>query len=236
VRREAGSVGREARGYCPAVSETEGRDLAVIENCQIPANSLPAARGYGDTRRPKASCRENSSKSTFSYRTPVQQVGCVAKTHRDAERCVIASSTHPTGSRPTPAGARPGSTPRLNQGGPPCSSPGLATGPLAGVGGGLGPFSGCVNSAFLNISQHFTGHLFRLWISGSTRCQYFRPRSDRFWLLEQRVSRTFLDFSRPQLSGHGYPGDAPTVGDWETVGRRGRAGQETLSEPAQQIR
>jgi len=26
-----------------------------------------------------------------------QQVGCVAKTHREAERCVIASSTHPTG-------------------------------------------------------------------------------------------------------------------------------------------
>ena len=229
-------MGREARGYCPAVSETEGRDLAVIENCQIPANSLPAARGYGDTRRPKASCRENSSKSTFSYRTPVQQVGCVAKTHRDAERCVIASSTHPTGSRPSPAGARPGSTPlpgteairrahfRLGHRAP-------------GRGGRRArTVSGCVNSAFLNISQHFTGHLFRLWISGSTRCQYFRPRSDRFWLLEQRVSRTFLDFSRPQLSGHGYPGDAPTVGDWETVGRRGRAGQETLPEPAQQIR
>ncbi len=77
------------------------------------ANSLPAARGYGDTRRPQASCRENCSKSAFSYRTPVQQ-GCVAKTHRDAERCVIASSTHPTGSRPTPAGVRPGSTPPLN--------------------------------------------------------------------------------------------------------------------------
>ena len=26
-----------------------------------------------------------------------QQVGCVAKTHREAERCVIASSSHPTG-------------------------------------------------------------------------------------------------------------------------------------------
>src|SRR5208283_1091361 len=83
------------------------------------ANSLPAARGYGDPRRPKASCRENSSKSTFSYRTPVQQVGCVAKTHRDAEPCVIASSTHPTGLRPSPAGARPGSTPPLNEGDPP---------------------------------------------------------------------------------------------------------------------
>ena len=27
---------------------------------------------------------------------------------------------HPTGSRPSPAGARPGSTPHLNQGDPPC--------------------------------------------------------------------------------------------------------------------
>ena len=27
--------------------------------------------------------------------------------------------------------------------------------------------SGCVNSAFLNISQHFTGHLFRPWIPSS---------------------------------------------------------------------
>ena len=51
------------------------------------------------------------------------EVGCVAKTHRDAERCVIASSTHPTGSRPSPAGARPGSTPPWNQGDPPCSFP-----------------------------------------------------------------------------------------------------------------
>ncbi|MGO8900754.1 MAG: hypothetical protein ACLQU5_20740, partial [Isosphaeraceae bacterium] len=32
----------------------------------------------------------------------------------DAERCDIASSTHPTGLRPSPAGARPGSTLPLN--------------------------------------------------------------------------------------------------------------------------
>ena len=44
----------------------------------------------------------------------LEQVGCVAKTYRDAERCVVASSTHPTGSRPSPAGARPGSTLPLN--------------------------------------------------------------------------------------------------------------------------
>ena len=63
-----------------------------------------------------------------------------------------------------------------------------------------------------------------------------RPRSDRFWLLELRVSQTFLDKLRSICSGNGYPGDAPMVGNWETVGRRGKAGQETLPEPAQQIR
>src|SRR5271165_3988997 len=39
-----------------------------------------------------------------------EQVGCVAKTHRDAERCVIARLTHPIGSRPSlrgPGPARP---------------------------------------------------------------------------------------------------------------------------------
>jgi len=29
--------------------------------------------------------------------------------------------------------------------------------------------SGCLNSAFLDISQHFTGHLFRPWIPSSAR-------------------------------------------------------------------
>src|SRR5271166_3366216 len=33
--------------------------------------------------------------------------------------------------------------------------------------------SGCLNSAFLDISQHFTSHLFRPWIPSSTRCQHF---------------------------------------------------------------
>jgi len=33
--------------------------------------------------------------------------------------------------------------------------------------------SGCLNSAFLNISQHFTSHLFRPWIRSSTRRQHF---------------------------------------------------------------
>jgi hypothetical protein len=39
--------------------------------------------------------------------------------------------------------------------------------------------------------------------------------------------------SRPRRSADGRsPGDAPTVGEWESCGRRGRAGQETLPEPA----
>src|SRR5208337_5656826 len=38
----------------------------------------------------------------------------------------------------------------------------------------------------------------------STSC----PRSDRFWLLELRVSRTFLDRLRPQLSGLWIPNSA----------------------------
>ena len=64
-----------------------------------------------------------------------EQVGCVAKTHRDAERCVIARSTHPIGSRPSPAGARPGSTPRWNQGDPPCSFPAWTKRLRRGMGG-----------------------------------------------------------------------------------------------------
>src|SRR5208283_2777397 len=84
-----------------------------------------------------------------------QQVGCVAKTHRDAERCVIASSTHPTGSttqRPSPAGARPGSTPPLTQGDPPCSSPAWPLGPRQGWAAGSDRFWLCE----LRVSQHFS--------------------------------------------------------------------------------
>ena len=80
-----------------------------------------------------------------------QQVGCVAKTHRDAERCVIASSTHPTGSRPSPAGARPGSTSPLNQGDPPCSFPPWPPGPRQGWAAGSDRFWLCE----LRVSQHF---------------------------------------------------------------------------------
>src|SRR5208282_2532298 len=39
--------------------------------------------------------------------------------------------------------------------------------------------------------------------------------------------------SRPRPSANrGSPGDAPTAGDWEAWGRRGRAGQEAPPEPS----
>ena len=69
-----------------------------------------------------------------------EQVGCVAKTHRDAERCVIAGSTHPIGSRPSPAGGPARLDPSLEPRRSAVLISALATGPPAGVGGGLGPF------------------------------------------------------------------------------------------------
>src|SRR5208337_1036083 len=52
---------------------------------------------------------------------------------------------------------------------------GLATGPPGRGGRRARTVSGCVNSAFLNISQHFTAHLFRPWIPSSTRWFSDRP-------------------------------------------------------------
>ena len=62
------------------------------------------------------------------------------------------------------------------------------------------PVSGCVNSAFLNISQPFYGPIFSVHgyptqRAANTSC----PRSGRFWLYELRVSRTFLDILRPSV-------------------------------------
>ena len=39
--------------------------------------------------------------------------------------------------------------------------------------------SGCVNSAFLNISQHFTGHLFSPWIPSSAGRETLAERRGR---------------------------------------------------------
>ncbi len=69
-----------------------------------------------------------------------EQVGCVAKTHRDAERCVIARltlSAHvPPLRGPGPARHDPTLEPRRSA----VLISGLTTGPPAGVGGGLGSF------------------------------------------------------------------------------------------------
>src|SRR5208283_1995564 len=70
-----------------------------------------------------------------------KQVGCVAKTHRDAERCVIASSTHPTGfSRPV---AAPAFQPMDIQLHAPPTLPVLAR-----------TVSGYLNSAFLGLERN----------------------------------------------------------------------------------
>ena len=90
-------------------------------------------------------------------------------------------------SRPSPAGARPGSTPPLNEGDPPCSFPPWPPGPRQG------------------------------WAAGS----------DRFWLLELRVSRTFLDQLRPQLFRPWIPNSARHR-RWTRMIHRGRA-RRTIS-------
>src|SRR5271157_1062425 len=55
--------------------------------------------------------------------------------------------------------------------------------------------SGCVNSAFLNKSQHFTGHLFRPWIPNSTRCQHFLSSLEPF-LATGYLNSAFLGLER----------------------------------------
>ena len=68
-----------------------------------------------------------------------EQVGCVAKTHRDAQRCVIARSTA-SGLPPLPCGGPARLDPSLEPRRSAVLISGLATEPPAGVGGGLGPF------------------------------------------------------------------------------------------------
>ena len=114
---------------------------------------------------------ERCGQTTFPGR---QQVGYVAKTHWDAERCVIASSTHPTGLRhpprldPSLLELNPKAIRRAH----------LRLGHRAPGRGGrrARTVSGCVSSAFLNISQHFTGHLFRPWRPSSAHGSDGGPR------------------------------------------------------------
>ncbi len=72
--------------------------------------------------------------------------------------------------------------------------------------------SGCLNSAFLNISQHFTAHLFRPWIPNSTRGIDSGPRQFTEVVLNEqslpvtgsgRVSRRLL--TRPSSATAGLP-------------------------------
>src|SRR5271157_214665 len=54
------------------------------------------------------------------------------------------------------------------------------------------------------------------------------------WDHETAVAARSARVFRPRRSAdRTSPGHAPTIGDWETRGRRGRAGQETLPEPVQ---
>ncbi len=64
---------------------------------------------------------------------------------------------------------------------------------------------GPLNSAFLNISIHFTAHLFSPWVLNSTRCQHFLASLGAFCLFELRVFQTFPDILQPICSGHGCP-------------------------------
>jgi len=108
-------------------------------------------------------------------------------------------------SRPTPAGARPGSTPPLNQGDPPCQSPAWPPGPRQGWAAGSDRFwlrELRASHTFLYILRSIcSGHGYPAGRAANTSC----PRSDRFWLLELRVSHTFLYILRSICSGHGYP-------------------------------
>ena len=87
--------------------------LAVMKAC---AGCCTAGLGMRDAAAGTAVAAKKAVDSLSGSKDDKKdkQVGCVAKTHRDAGRCVIASSTHPTGLRPSPAGARSGSTLPLN--------------------------------------------------------------------------------------------------------------------------
>ena len=64
---------------------------------------------------------------------------------------------------------------------------GLATGPPAGVGDGLGPFLAASTARFSDFSRQFTAHLFSRWIPSSARGKGGGPR--RFAAIELNVSR-----------------------------------------------
>ena len=76
--------------------------------------------------------------------------------------------------------------------------------------------SGCLNSAFLDISQHFTGYLFRPWIPNSARHRRRTPTIHR-GRAQRTISAVSLDGIGPgtrqgrALAGLGRGGDASCV-------------------------
>src|SRR5271157_4332260 len=121
--------------------------------------------------------------------------------------------------------------------------------------------SGCLNSAFLNISQHFTAHLFRPWIPNSARHRRWTPMIQRGrarptisagswfgqWSPAPPSSATaalpapdrWRVTWRPPLSRMAGPGDPrrtspqPSARHLENLRSAERRGRETLPEPAQ---
>ncbi len=139
------------------------------------------------------------------------------------ERLRTRSCTHGVNnSRPSPAGARPGSTPPWNRGDPPCSFP-----PWPRRAAGSDRFwllELRVFQTFLdNLRPICSGHGYPAQRAATTSC----PRLGRFWLLELRVSRTFLDQLRPQLLRPWIPNSARHR-RWTPMIQRGRA-RRTIS-------
>ena len=134
---------------------------------------------------------ERWGQTTFPGR---KQVGCVAKTHGDAEAVRHRKLDAPTGYRltPLPCGgpARLDPSLELNQGDPPCSSPPWPPGPRQGWAACSDRFWRLelrVFSTNLNILRAIcSGHGYPPQPAVNTS----RPCSDRFRLLELRVART----------------------------------------------
>jgi len=78
--------------------------------------------------------------------------------------------------------------------------------------------SGCLNSAFHDISQHFTGHLFRPQIPNLTRCQRFPSSLGPF---SGCLNCAFLGLERNRsYETAPYAQSARTPPGWTPVGRQ----------------
>jgi|GEM_PF-5197505 len=86
---------------------------------------------------------------------------------------------------------------------------GLATGPPAGVGDGLGPFLAARTPRFLDISRHFTAHLFRPWIPSSARGIDGGPRRSTEVVLNEQCSKHAEAGGRSLLATVGSPFQTP---------------------------